>query len=293
MKKIDIHVHASMWTNSATELKVPLASAEHIKEIYCALNIERGIVLPLMSPEALRFVQSNEEMEYIANKFTNLFFWFCNIDPRMGKNSCNSDLSEIITRYKKRGAKGVGEITANMYIDDPLMENLFYHCEQCDMPVIIHMASKRYGCYGVIDDLGLPRLEKMLKKYPRLKIFGHAQCFWNEIGNNVTEENRVEYVKGKVVEGAVVRLMREYPNLYCDLSAGSGYNALSRDDDFAYKFIEEFGDRLFYGTDICMPNQKTFLADWLDKSYKNGCITEENYEKICRKNAIRIFELSL
>ena len=34
----------------------------------------------------------------------------------------------------------------------------------------IHMASKRYGCYGVIDDLGLPRLEKMLKKYPRLKI---------------------------------------------------------------------------------------------------------------------------
>ena len=96
-----------------------------------------------------------------------------------------------------------------------------------------------------------------------------------------------------MTEGAVVRLLRNCPNLYCDLSAGSGFNALSRDEDFAYKFIEEFSDRLLYGTDLYYPEQETFLADWLDKSYESGCITKENYEKICRRNAIKLFNLSL
>jgi len=293
MKKIDVHSHVSMWSEAVATLRSPIVSPERMKQYHKELGIERGFILPVLSPEAHCFVQSNEEMEYIANSHPDSFFWFCNIDPRMGENSEKSDLSVIINHYKQRGAKGVGEVTANMYVDEPLMENLFYHCSQCDMPVTIHMASKKYGTYGVIDDMGLLRLEKLLKKYPKLKVLGHSQCFWSEIGDNVTEENRDEYVKGKVNEGAVVRVMRECPNLYCDLAAGSGYNALSRDEDFAYKFIEEFSDRLLYGTDLCRPNQETFLADWLDKSYENGCITEENYKKICRENAIVLFNLSL
>lgn len=293
MKKIDVHAHVSMWSENLLTFNAPIISPEQLKENYKELNIEKGFILPILSPEARNFVQSNEEMEYVSNTHSDTLFWFCNVDPRMGKNSVHSDLSVIINHYKQRGAKGVGEITANMYIDDPLMDNLFYHCCQCDMPVTIHMASKKYDAYGVIDDLGLIRLEKLLKKYPKLKVLGHSQCFWSEIGDNVTEENRAEYVKGKVTEGAVVRLLRECPNLYCDLSAGSGYNALKRDEDFAYRFIEEFGDRLLYGTDLYLPDQKTFLADWLDNSYKNGCITKENYKKICRENAIRLFNLSL
>ena len=43
--------------------------------------------------------------------------------------------------------------------------------------------------------------------------------------------------------------IRKYANLYADLSARSGFNALSRDPEFAYQFIEEFHDRLFFGTD--------------------------------------------
>lgn len=293
MKKIDVHAHTSIWSESVPTYRAPMASPEQLKKNYEKLNIEKGFILPILSPEAHGFVQSNEEMEYIANTHSDAFLWFCNVDPRMMENSEQSNLSLIINHYKQKGAKGVGEITANMYIDEPLMENLFYHCSMCDMPVTIHMASKKYGGYGVIDDLGLFRLEKLLIKYPNLKVLGHSQCFWSEIGNNVTEENRDGYVKGKVTEGAVVRLLRRCPNLYCDLSAGSGYNALSRDEDFAYKFIEEFSDRLLYGTDLYYPVQETFLADWLDKSFENGCITKENYEKICRGNAIKLFNLSL
>ena len=78
----------------------------------------------------------------------------------------------------------------------------------CDMPMTIHFARGKGGEYGIVDDLGLPRLEKMLEKYPN-PILGHSQCFWNEIGDNVTEQNRGDYVTGKVTEGRVVELMRQ------------------------------------------------------------------------------------
>ena len=291
MKKIDVHIHSSMWNGAKLHSGCILVQPEEIKESYTELGIDKGFLLPLISPEAHYCIQTNEEMEYLANKYSDTFYWFCNIDPRMGQNSPATDFSELLLDYKSRGAIGVGELTANIYADAPLMDNLFYHCAQCDMPVTIHFACGKGEEYGIIDDLGLPRLEKMLKKYPNLTIMGHSQCFWNEIGDNVTEENRGDYVTGKVNAGRVVELMRHYPNLYCDLSAGSGYNAMSRDSDFSYRFIEEFSDRLMFGTDICRAHQETYLSDWLDASLEKGCISEENYRKICRENAIRLFKL--
>jgi len=159
------------------------------------------------------------------------------------------------------------------------------------MPVIIHIAPKQGDYYGIVDDLGLPRIEKLLKKYPNLKLIGHSQCFWSEIDKNVTNENKSGYPGGKVKAGRIVELMREYSNLYCDLSAGSGYNALSRDPEFAYRFIEEFSDRLMFGTDICSPSNVMLLSGWLDQAFADGYISESNYNKISRENAIRILKL--
>ena len=91
----------------------------------------------------------------------------------------------------------------------------------------------------------------------------------------------------------MVELMRRYPNLYCDLSAGSGSNALMRDPEFAAKFIEEFSDRLMYACDICHPtNTHPFrFKDFLEKMLDEGKISEENYVKLVRENAIRILKL--
>ena len=292
MKKIDVHVHSSMWKGAKLQPGCVLAQPEEIKESYKELGVDKGFLLPLISPEYRYCVQTNEEMEYLANKHADTFYWMCSIDPRMGYNSPTTDFSEFLMDYKSRGAIGLGELTANIPVDDPMMENLFYHCGECDMPVTIHITRGKGIEYGIIDDLGLPRIEKMLKKYPKLTIVGHSQCFWNEIGNDVTEENRGDYITGKVKEGRVVELMRRYPNLYCDLSADSGFNALARDPDHAYRFIEEFSDRLMFGTDMCYANQQTHLSAWLDQSFENGAISEENYRKICRGNAIRLYKLN-
>jgi len=289
VKKIDIHVHTSMWEKTLIQPGCILASPEQLRKSYAELDVDKAFVLPMVSPEYRFSLQTNEEAQYLAEKYSDLFYWCCNLDPRMGENSATYNFSEILLYYKERGALGVGELTPNMEIDDPQLDNLFYHCGECDMPVIIHIATKKYDNYGIIDDLGLPKLEKLLKKYPKLTIVGHSQCFWSEISSDVTDETRGGYPKGKVTEGRIVELMRHYPNLVCDLSAGSGFNAISRDPDFSGRFIEEFGDRLMYGTDICRPGQKTHLAKWLDDAFESKLISEENYKNICRENAIRIF----
>ena len=75
------------------------------------------------------------------------------------------------------------------------------------------------------------------------------------------------------------------------MSAGSGGNAIMRDPAFGYAFIEEFSDRLLYGTDICSVKNRFPLGAWLDESVMNGSIAQENYNKICRENALRLLGL--
>ena len=106
----------------------------------------------------------------------------------------------ILGWYKDMGAKGCGEITANMYADDPKIDNLFSHCEELDMPIIIHIAPVLGRSYGIVDELGLPRMEKILKKFPKLKLLGHSQVFWSEISADNNEEIRNTYPVGTLLK---------------------------------------------------------------------------------------------
>ena len=50
--------------------------------------------------------------------------------------------------------------------------------------------------------------------------------------------------------------MDKYPNLYGDLSAGSGARAISRDMAFGREFLIRRADRLMFGTDFLAPGQE-------------------------------------
>ncbi len=294
MKKIDIHVHTTIHRG----LSLPrwngddFASPVQILDKYNDWGISCGILLPEVSNECCFYPQSNEDIYLLTQDYKNKFYWFCNLSPRMGNNDSSTDFSYFINYYKELGALGVGELTFNLYFDDPMTENLLYHCEKCSMPVIFHIAPKIGGCYGLADDLGLPRLEKMLRKFPSLIFIGHSQPFWAEISDDIDEKSRNSYPGAKIIkEGRLQFLLRKYPNLYCDLSAGSGGNALMRDPDYAYKFICEFSDRLMFGTDICAPSNYMPLSFWLDEIHKNKFISDEAYNKICYENAVKILKI--
>jgi predicted TIM-barrel fold metal-dependent hydrolase len=60
----------------------------------------------------------------------------------------------------------------------------------------------------------------------------------------------VFYPKGKVTPGGLTdRYLSNYPNMYGDLSASSGLNAFTRDEDHARQFIQRHQDKLVFGSD--------------------------------------------
>ena len=296
VKKIDVHAHVTIYPDIVPKLQITgqrfLSMDEQI-EMYDCLNIEKGVLLPIISPEGQWFTMSNENCYLAAKAHPERFLWFCNVDPRSCINDKDADISYLLEHYKALGAKGVGELTSNMYADDPKMENLFSHCVKSDLPVLIHVSTRPGFNYGIVDDMGLPRIEKELKKFPDLKLIGHSQPFWAEMSSDIVEDMRNDYPKGKVTEGRLPTLMREYGNLYCDISAGSGANALMRDRENAARFLEEFSDRVLYGCDFCaVTNEHQFVLDkFLDDMVADGYLSMENYKKIVRENAIKLLKI--
>jgi uncharacterized protein len=292
MKKIDIHVHSTVRRGLLRTNGTTYATPEELREIYDRLGIERGVNLPSCIPECSHHVITNEEAAELARAHPETYLFFCNIDPRWGDNSPDTDLSRFLLHYKALGARGVGEITAQLDFDDPRVYNLFAHAESCGMPLTFHVGDPGCGDYGLIDALGLPKLERALAAFPKLVFLGHSQKFWAEISGDLTAEQRNGYPTGPVAPGGRIEaLMTHYPNLHGDLSAWSGFNALSRDPEHAYRFLEKFQDRLYFGTDCCSPTDDFPLSAWLDEAVEAGRISRGAYEKIGWGNASRLLGL--
>jgi len=295
---IDIHGHCLKSRDFPLQRgDEPFVWPELLLEMHREIGIDRGVLLPIIGPENTAPTQSVDEALDIARESNGHFIPFLCLDPRALYNSPKADLSFIIEHYKERGCKGIGELVANLSFTDPRCLNLFASAERNGLPVTIHIGTREGGLYGLVDDLGLPRLEVVLQKFPNLKVLGHSQAFWSHISADVCLDNWGGGPRGAVVHGGrVPELMRRYPNLLGDLSAGSGLNAMTRDPDFSYEFLEEFQDRLFYGTDICQPKNRKSpiffgLRDFLASARDTRRISREAYEKITHLNAERLLEL--
>lgn len=292
VKKIDIHAHTARVLGPKRRGGTNFALPEALLEMYDQLGVEKGVLLPLTSPEAVCTISTSEDLKEIAEKYPDRFYWFCCVDPRVANHHDHADFETILSYYKELGAKGVGELVANIYFDDERAFKLFAAAEKVGLPVLFHIGHTN-GEYGLIDDLNLPRLEKALKTFPKLKFLGHSQRFWSHISADVTEETRHGWPSGPVIRGGIIpTFMEKYENLYCDLSAGSGFGAITRDPEFSFEFMERFQDRILYGIDICAPENITTpamkLAKFLDDSVLSGKISYEAYLKISRDNALKL-----
>ena len=291
---IDIHVHTRLFPGPERTYGGTYATPEELMAMLKPKGVRKAVILPGCNPECAYVIQSVGEALAIVEKYPDFFIPFMNVDPRQLANSPDADLGYLMRYWQEKGCKGIGEVCASLPFGHPLMENLFRHAEACRLPLTFHIAPKEGGFYGIVDALGLPGLEGAMRKFPNLIFLGHSQPFWSEVGGDLAEEQRNAYPKGRVVEGgAVVRLFRKYPNLWGDLSpaAGSGYNAISRAPEFGYAFLDEFQDRLLFGTDICDPRNPLTLIDYLNEAVEKGHISRPVYEKVGWKNAERLLGL--
>lgn len=290
VKYIDIHAHCTEDPlPQMGSLKQPLCCAEQLIAHYDRLGIEKGCILGLGTPENFIGGMSNESILRLCAAYPDRFIPFCVVDPRSCGNTPYAQFRDVLMHYRDRGCKGFGELCANIHLLDPRMQNLFKACEEVGLPVTFHTTPMCGWSYGVVDDGGLPALEICLQRFPKLRFFGHSSAFWSEITVCRTMQERNSRGKGPIKEeGAIQRLMRKYPNLYGDLSAGSGACALMRDPGYAAKFLTEFQDRIMFGIDICDPNGYVSpLPGFLRELRKSGAISEKVFRKVARENHIK------
>lgn len=292
---IDIHSHCLLYHDPAQRANpafIKFMSPPELVATWDALGINRGVVLPIANHENDFVLQTTENVLDLAALYPDRVIPFCNLDPRQRYNSATTDFGPLLQHYKSLGCKGVGEMSCNLWWDDPRMLNMLGHIEAAGLPMTFHVATRDHDTYGVVDELGLPRLEKVLGRFPKLNFLAHSQAFWSHISADVNETNWGGYPSGPVQEGRIVELMRKYDNLWGDLSAGSGLNAITRDPQFGYRFLEEFQDRLLFGTDVCAPGE---LYGKIARTYRDlvdaGHISRTAYDKITHDNAVKLLGL--
>lgn len=201
-------------------------------------------------------------------------------DPR--RPDAIDNLEAAIALYDIRVC---GEVKLRMMYDNRDAVDLFRFCGKRKMPVTLHFENpiptgykypRRHYWYGGDMDT----LERVLKLCPETNFLGHAQAFWSSISPDFGIEN-VSYPSGKVLPGGrLPELLRRYSNLYCDISARSGYNALARDPGFAKEFLDEFQDRILYARDCFGNMHQQFL-----ESLK---LSEQIKTKIFAQNALKL-----
>lgn len=285
--KIDLHLHLSLNFVPRSD-KMFISSAEEMLPHLDELGIRKGVLMSSGEGGGMPF-GTNEQNRAIVQKLPERYAWMCNLDP------VDADtVYERLARYKEQGAVGIGELMINRPLDDPFLKEVFAAAQKLEMPVTFHMSPEEGFSYGVVDRPGLPLLEETLKEYPDCRILGHSQAFWIEMSADAPtdREGRNQWGKGPVVPGGrVPALFERYPNLYGDLSANSAGCAVMRDPAFGLDFLERYADRLFFATDMVNAEMVFPLGAWLDEQAEAGRLSRAAYEKICFKNAQRVFGL--
>ena len=180
-------------------------------------------------------------------------------DPRTPEASAR--LEQAHDTY---GAQVCGEVKVRMMYDDREALRLFRTAGRLKMPVTLHLQDEvgdRDGKWQEWWGGDIDTLERVLQMCPETIFLGHALTFWIHIsGDDIYKTSGYPPVPCPVVPGGrLIELLRRYPNLFCDISAGSGCNALKRDPAFAKEFLDEFQDRVLYARDYFDSIHREFL----------------------------------
>jgi predicted TIM-barrel fold metal-dependent hydrolase len=186
-------------------------------------------------------------------------------------------IERLKSAVKLYGISIYGELKLRMMYDNPDAIRIYRVCGQYGLPVLMHfdyeIGKGSYPWPSYWYGGGIDALERTLALCPETNFIGHAPGFWAHISGDELYKAEA-YPKPPVVPGGKIEILLErYPNLYCDISAGSGHNALNRDHGHARKFLEKWQDRVLFGRDYFDNIHRTLLeslslpASALEKIY--------------------------
>ena len=192
--------------------------------------------------------------------------------------------------YHIHGVRVCGEWSYRTPLDDPRAIELFRRAGELGCPVVLHMdvpylppegdgrAYQHLWIGGTVANL-----ERALQACPETIFIGHCPGFWREISGDA-DTSADGYPAGPITPGGRLhRMLDTYPNLWADLSAGSGLGAMKRDLDHARSFINRHADRLLFGRD----GYGNDLREFLDALGLSPAVLQ----KIYSTNALRLVPL--
>jgi uncharacterized protein len=253
---LDIHLHPRR------------EGAEEIDHLQGS-GVRRAVLLPGAG--------SNDRAMTVTAKYPDRFVRFTNADVQ------TADSARLIRTGLKGGAIGIGELKYPVQVDGPEMRRVYDIAGELHVPVLIHFEEGGFNS-------GISRLPDLLKSYPKTIFIGHAQSWWANISADVANESG--YPTGRVKPGGLTdKLLANYPNVYGDLSANSGRNALARDPDFATGFLSRHSRKLMFGSDCPCRDGRGAGQVSTSPALKDKCVARETLTLLKRLTPPGLFEI--
>ncbi len=214
--------------------------------------------------------------------------------------------SETFRRVIADGAVSMGELKYHLALDSAEMRRVYDIAAEMQVPLMMHIQTLPHFPGELPYNTGYKRFDKILQAYPKTNFIGHGDLFWAHISADVPADRG--YPTGPVQRGGLTdRWLSKFPNLYGDLSANSGNNALSRDPDFSRDFIVRHQTKLIFGSDCSCtdgngagvsqnnnPEASRLAGKCVARETLNlakGLTTPEVFRKITWENGIRVFKI--
>ncbi|MGZ8900708.1 MAG: amidohydrolase family protein [Limisphaerales bacterium] len=223
---IDIHQHTHYVGRSDADL------VRHQK----TMGVTTTVLLPAGRHYGLDAdCGGNESVEALTKKHPKSFVFFANELPYL------KEADAVIRAHLNKGAIGIGEQKFRVLADSGYLDRMAEIAKDFGVPILLHFWDADYN-------MEMERFHTVLEKFPSVNFIGHAQSWWGHIDKN--HDPKVIYPKGRVTAGGLTdRWLADYPNIFGDLSAGSGLNALRRDPDFTAGFLDRHQEKLMFGSD--------------------------------------------
>jgi predicted TIM-barrel fold metal-dependent hydrolase len=171
------------------------------------------------------------------------FTWFSSYDVT------RPDAEAVLTQAVRDGALGFGEMKFHVAADGPELRRVYALAAELRVPILIHFQEvDHFPDEGTWATGYAATFESVLKAHPKTTFIGHADAFWANVSADY--HNEAAYPTGPIKRGGVTdKWLGEHPNLFADMAANSGNNAMSRDPEFTTAFLERHQDKLLFGSD--------------------------------------------
>lgn len=225
---------------------------------------------------------SDAQAQALMDKHPHRFIRFSSTD--MTKPGAIDTLRQSIGG----GAVGMGELKSHVAADGPEMRRVYDLAAERGVPVLMHFQEVPQVAGEGSYNSGLSRLATLLKAYPKVNFIGHADFFWANISADVPMDT--PYPQGRVRPGGITDdLLAKYPNLYGDLSANSGRNALARDPEFAAAFLTRHRSKLMFGSDCSCRDGRGAGQASQQPLIKGKCVARETLTALKQLTSPAVF----